>query len=476
MLFSGGSQNRAGLRTPAKQALHWGHSMKRISLAAAIVLAAALGGARGADSAAVERGRLVIERRVFLPAAWLPTAYDEAWRQWSPLVKDRPEPYGAVFREHYGLHPAPFDNGPYPMGLRQGRGRAGRALTTDCLLCHGGSILGKSYVGLGNAALDVQAFFEDMSKASGGRGKLPFTFSNSRGTSEAGGMAVFLLSFRNPDLSQRFLPLDLGLRDDLCEDVPAWWLLKKKRTMYHTGTGNARSVRSLMQFMLVPGNDLATMEREEPAFRDLQAYLLSLEAPKYPYPIDRGLAKRGEVLFNKSCARCHGTYGEDWTYPNKIVPVEVVGTDPTRFRGFSARMYAHYNRSWFAREKPGWLGDGYAALPPRGYQAPPLDGIWATAPYFHNGSVPTVYNVLNSRSRPRIFTRSFRTDATAYDAVKIGWKVQVLEHGADPDAPAYERRKVYDTTKPGRGNGGHTFGDALTEEERVAVVEYLKTL
>jgi hypothetical protein len=125
---------------------------------------------------------------------------------------------------------------------------------------------------------------------------------------------------------------------------------------------------------------------------------------------------------------------------------------------------------------PGWLADEFPARISAGYQAPPLDGIWATAPYLHNGSVPTVYELLSSKSRPRVFTRSYRTGAEEYDPAKLGWKVQVLSHGADPNAPAYEQRKIYDTTQPGRGNGGHTFGDDLTEDERMAVIEYLKTL
>jgi mono/diheme cytochrome c family protein len=452
--------------------------MSRWVLSAGLVLTCALvqAGARAEDGAAARRGRKALETRAFNPAGWSLRSYEEVWRLWGPAGAGRPEPYDAAFREHYGLHPAPFDNGKYPMGLREGSGLLGRGLATDCLLCHGGSILGHSYVGLGNASLDVQAFFEDFNRASGLSGRLPFTFSNVRGTSEAGNMAVFLLSYREPDLGQRLRRLDLGLRDDLCEDVPAWWLLNKKKTMYHGGGISARSVRTLMQFMMLPGNTRAVFEREEATFADIQAYLRSLEAPKYPYPIDRALARRGEALFNRHCARCHGTYGEDWTYPNRIVPLEEIGTDPTRARGFTARWGDYYNRSWFAHEKPGWLADGYGVAETGGYQAPPLDGLWATAPYFHNGSVPTVYHVLNSKARPRIFTRSYRTDADAYDPVKLGWKVQVLPNGPDPRLPAYERRKVYDTTQPGRGNGGHTFGDGLSEEERWAVIEYLKTL
>ncbi len=111
-----------------------------------------------------------------------------------------------------------------------------------------------------------------------------------------------------------------------------------------------------------------------------------------------------------------------------------------------------------------------------GYQAPPLDGVWATAPYLHNGSVPTLYDMLNSKSRPKIFTRSFKTGVEDYDQIKVGWKVRELGKPAPANATPYERRRVYDTAQPGRGNQGHTFGDRLTEEERRAVIEYLKTL
>ena len=55
-------------------------------------------------------------------------------------------------------------------------------------------------------------------------------------------------------------------------------------------------------------------------------------------------------------------------------------------------------------------------------------------------------------------------------------KVKVLEKSPDPKSPGYELRKVYDTSRKGLSNAGHTYGDDLTEAERLAVVEYLKTL
>jgi hypothetical protein len=431
--------------------------------------------ALASERSPAERGKQALLGRAFTPAMFSLASYDEAWRCWETGGM-KPHDYDRAFRQRYGLHPAPYDNGKYPMGLRESFSLLlGKGLTSDCLMCHGGSIAGKSYIGLGNTSLDFQALFEDLSKASHGPARPPFTFCNVRGTSEAASMAVYLLGFREPDLTVRYPRRDLDLSPNLCEDVPAWWLLKKKKTMYHTGGSGARSVRTLMSFMLHPFNSPKTFEQEEATFKDIQAYILSLEAPKYPFSIDHALAKKGEGLFNETCARCHGTYGANWTYPNRVVPLEVIGTDRTRHDGVTRKWGDYYNKSWFAHEKTP-DGNGYPVRPTDGYQAPPLDGIWATAPYFHNGSAPTVYDVLNSKTRPRRFTRSYRTDQDAYDTSKVGWKVQLLEQPADANLPPYERRKIYDTTLPGRSNGGHTFGDDLTEAERLAVIEYLKTL
>ncbi len=427
-----------------------------------------------AEPTPAERGEKALLGRHFVPPNIPMTAYDNLWRAWG--AKEKPENFGPALLERYGLHPAPYPNDGYPMGLRPVQGFFGKALSTDCLICHGGSIAGTSYVGLPNSTLDFQALTEDVAAVQGLPPRTPFRFSNVRGTTEAGAFAVFLMGLREPDLRLRPKRLDFGLRDDLCEDPPAWWLLKKKKTMYHTGGADARSVRSLMQFMLSPLNLPESFVREEETFRDVQAYLLSLKPPKYPLPVDGGLARAGEGLFRENCARCHGTYGDRATYPNRVVPIDEIGTDPTRLNGFRKEYVEYYNRSWFAREEAGWFADEFRSRPPTGYQAPPLDGVWATAPYFHNGSVPTVYHVLNSKARPRTYTRSFRTDLEAYDADKLGWKVRVLEKGPDETVPAFERRKVYDTTQPGRGNGGHPFGDDLSEDERRAVIEYLKTL
>jgi hypothetical protein len=450
--------------------------MSRWPFAVALLFFWGLATARGDDPLAVERGRKALLGRNFTGVMWSESAYANAWKRWDHAPTEKPTDYSAAAMRYYGLHPAPFENHGYPMGLREASGLLGKGLGTDCMLCHAGSILGESHIGLGNTSLDIHALFEDLHKLSGRPGGLPFTFSNVRGTSEAASMSVYLMGYRNADLSLHLPARKLGLRDDMCDDVPAWWLLKKKKTMYHTGSTDSRSVRSLMQFMLLPQNLRGTFEKDEATFRDIQAYILSLEAPKYPYPINRELACTGETLFKQNCAKCHGTYGATWTYPSKIIPIDEIGTDRRRFDGVSKEFGELYNRSWFAQEKSGWLGHEYPTRATQGYLAPPLDGVWATAPYFHNGSAPTLYHVLNSKARPRIFTRTFRTDAEAYDAVNVGWKVEVLERGSTGSMSPYRQRFIYDTTQPGRGNGGHSYGDAFTDTQRRAVIEYLKTL
>ncbi|MDX2038063.1 MAG: c-type cytochrome [Isosphaeraceae bacterium] len=421
------------------------------------------------DPASVERGRAAITGRGFLEPAWSDSAYREASRSWKS--EDRfPEDHDAAFRLRYGLHPAPFPNDGLPMGLRKGVKKDGTktGIQVDCLSCHGGSIGGTSYVGLGNSTLDMKAMFDDLNRAEGRPAPFSyFTVNSARGTVNAGMFSAVLLSLRNSDLSMRRFPL--ALKATLPElDTPPWWNLAKKSTMYYDGRTDARSARSLMQFLLGE-KSLTELKELEPTFEDIQAYLRSLKPPRYPFPIDEPLADRGRVVFEKNCSKCHGTYGANPTYPNEIIPLDVIGTDPERARGLSKELVAHYNTTWLGEELP-------SDLEMIGYQAPPLDGVWATAPYLHNGSVPTVRALLNSKERPRKFLRPPSTDLEHYDSKQLGWKSEEISAPLPETTTPFRSRFLYDTSRFGLGNGGHTFGDRLSEDERTAVIEYLKTL
>jgi hypothetical protein len=200
---------------------------------------------------------------------------------------------------------------------------------------------------------------------------------------------------------------------------------------------------------------------------DVLAFIYSIQAPKYPKPIDEPLAKKGKVIFENLCSDCHGTYGKDEQYPNLLIPESNVGTDSmlnnSNFQ--YSNMIDWYNKSWFSK------GDHPAMLTPfNGYIAPPLDGVWITAPYFHNGSVPTIEAVLNSKLRPKYWSKenagNIQSDSGNYNYDNLGWKYKAN------DGPG--NKFIYNTTLPGYGNYGHNFGDKLTDGERKSVIEYLK--
>ena len=154
-----------------------------------------------------------------------------------------------------------------------------------------------------------------------------------------------------------------------------------------------------------------------------------------------------------------------------MVALDEVGTD--RWIAEVATTNTDRFLGWF---EDSWYADGGGALlsPAPGYIAPPLDGVWATAPYLHNGSVPTIDALLDSPSRPAYWTRTF--DSRDYDADAVGWHFTALDHGKDDESDSSLRARIYDTTQPGYSNAGHTFGDALDDASRAAVLEYLKTL
>jgi len=359
-----------------------------------------------AENSPGERGQDIMFHRSLNPAVWSMKTYETVWKQWG--VPAKPANYAEAFMDRYGLHAAPFDNGGRPMGLMESKTILGaKGIVNNCLLCHAGTIAGQTIIGLGNASLDLQSLFEDLSTVDGTPLQVPFDFSYVRGTIDPINPTKFLLQFRDENLNLQ-KPASLPLGRDVCSDPPAWWLIKRKQTRDWTGVVDARSNRIDMVNLLTPFNSGGYIRKQEGAFADIAAYLLTIPSPKYPFAVDAGLAARGQQLFTQNCAKCHGSYGSGGRYPNQIVPLETIGTDPLLAEASTEALVERLNKSWLAREI-GADGAPITFAHNLAYQAPPLDGIWATAPYFHNGSVPTVYHVLNSKARPKIHTRSYKT-------------------------------------------------------------------
>jgi RoxA-like, cytochrome c-like len=232
--------------------------------------------------------------------------------------------------------------------------------------------------------------------------------------------------------------------------------------------------------------------------------------------IDRDKAKVGKALFMEHCASCHNAWPYRWSEPNKygkrfilvgLTPQSYVGTEPQLFTLRPLAITGELSKFLPPefRDKPllepfifsGLLGAearktairklqltqaqevelyGYRELPTprppdRVYKAAPRDGVWATPPFLHNGSVPNLYEMLIPAAER---TKKFYLGGD-FDPVKVGL-----------DTTATSGTFLLDTTLLGNSNAGHSFQDGprgdgivgplLTDDQRWALVEYLKSI
>jgi hypothetical protein len=232
-------------------------------------------------------------------------------------------------------------------------------------------------------------------------------------------------------------------------DFPALWNMRARQpgglhwdglnTSLHevflnSGIGNGATARTI---------DIPSLDRTE-------AWVMDLRPAPYPFPIDAVLAAQGQRIFASTCADCHAAGGGKVNQP---IPQAWVGTDRNRLDSWTdAAMNAflaldHYSWRYTHFRRTG------------GYVATPLDGIWARAPYLHNGSVPNLDALLRPPAqRPVLFGRG----SARYDPARVGF--------------ASDRGRRYDTRLPGNSAQGHLWGTTLAEPERRALLEYLKTL
>lgn len=298
-------------------------------------------------------------------------------------------------------------------------------------------------------------------------GSLFMPLGTTVGTTNAVMFGVALMHYRDDDLNLHpdRLPPAMTHHD---HDAPPWWNTSRKKRLYSDNFA-PRGHRALMQFLASKENGPEKFREWEDDFCHIEAYINSLEPPKYPYSIDSALIEQGRGVFNDTCADCHGTYGTDGTYPEQIIPLADIGTDPVRLRALSVRHRKNYESNWI--NQFGLRGPVIAD--PGGYLAPPLDGIWASAPYFHNGSVPTLWHVLHPTERPVVWKRQ---SSDSYDQQRVGLSVNVFDQLPIAIRDASARRRYFDTRKFGKSATGHDFPEVLSEAERRAVLEYLKTL
>ena len=386
-------------------------------------------------------------------------------------------------------------------------------MNLNCLYCHGASFDGELVLGLGNPTRDftggigggispdtveplipllgfteaeqnnTQKMLQTM-RAMQGR-----TETLTVGNNPADSLAAVLIEHRNPDTlawSEEPLLSVVFYGDDgqpladarFTSDPPPWWRAHKKNALFYNGMTRGDHRGTMAAAAAICVDNVPEAERVDRLFVDIQAFVESVRAPSYPRAIDQELATEGRGLFQVSCAGCHGTYAEDSqadeldTYPNLLIPLDIVRTDPVIAEvgtKHAADVFEIYNSTFYGSVTRLEPGDPFP-----GYTPPPLDGVWATAPFLHNASVPTIELVLNSEARPKYWKR-VDYDSTNFDENALGWPYVEVPY-AQADAPPEEQKFIYDTTRWSQSNQGHTFGDHFTPEERHAVIEYLKTL
>jgi len=189
----------------------------------------------------------------------------------------------------------------------------------------------------------------------------------------------------------------------------------------------------------------------------LLQYLRAKQPPKFPFPIDAQKAQAGKAVFDRVCAGCHAS-----EKTGTRLPLSAVNTDRGRLDSWSKEAAIASNK---VVRGMGIERKGLVEANPEGYNAVFLDGLWLRAPYLHNGSVPTLRDLLKpAAERPKVFWRGY----DVYDPVNLGF----ISRGPEAERAG---TKLDVTTKSG-GNEGHEFGTTLPAGEREALLEYLKTL
>jgi hypothetical protein len=243
-------------------------------------------------------------------------------------------------------------------------------------------------------------------------------------------------------------------------DMPPIWNMKAHDGFaYHWDGLNSKIHEVVLSSAIGDGSTLKSIDLD--GLKRVEEFILNLPAPKYPFPIDDAKADKGAAIYQQKCAECHAF---DGARTGKIAKVDEVGTDGERHRLWTDDAAAHYNA--YAKGYP-WKFNNFVGTdgPDGGYVNVPLDAVWLRAPYLHNGSVPSLRDLLKKPAdRPKEFWRG----NDLYDPIAVGF-----------DSYSDEARKAgthYETNQKGNGNGGHIFGTDLPEDQKDALVEYLKKL
>lgn len=252
-------------------------------------------------------------------------------------------------------------------------------------------------------------------------------------------------------------------------DFPSIWNQKPREGMdlHWDGDNDSVDERNLSA-SLGAGVTPVTVDHER--LRRVREWIWTLEPPRYPFAVDQALVQKGAPLYQQHCVQCHagaefrsGTFDPkahpDWKV-GRVEPIDRIQTDRHRLDSytftFALNQYGLYPASAYQFRH---------FRKTNGYANQPLDAIWLRGPFLHNGSVPTLRDLLDApEQRPARFYRGY----DVFDQEKVGFV---------SDVPAANGQvfTTYDTTIPGNSNAGHVYGTGLSVDDKRAIVEYMKT-
>jgi hypothetical protein len=238
---------------------------------------------------------------------------------------------------------------------------------------------------------------------------------------------------------------------------PLWNRAARKGHQLHWDGLNDSLTEVILSGAIGDGATPKTLPYDD--LKRMEAWLQYLPPPRYPFEINAELAAKGEPLFQRLCADCHAPHG---SRIGQVIPIAELGTDNHRLGMWSQEAANRYNNY---PTHASWRFEHFKKQ--NGYVAVPLDGLWLRAPYLHNGSVPTLEDLLEpAAKRPSEFYRGY----DVYDRKKVGF----VHEGEEAKRAGF----LYRTSVEGNGNAGHegkAYGTTLSAEEKQALVEYLKT-
>jgi mono/diheme cytochrome c family protein len=258
----------------------------------------------------------------------------------------------------------------------------------------------------------------------------------------------------------------LGMIDDGTignSDMQAVWNLDARERIRPTAPFHWDGLNTSLREVIISsalGDGAVAAEFSFDSMARIERFLRKATPPPSPHRPDTAAVERGKAVYAAQCAECHGADGKRTL---TVIPAQEVGTDIHRLR-----MWTEAARDTYNRYRKGYDWGFRSFQKTDGYIAEPHTGLWLSGPYLHNGSVPTLRDLLAPPSqRPAGFVRG----SDVVDGTKGGF----VSPACDPRIPP-KQGFCYDTRLAGNGNGGHLYGTTLGENEKADLLAYLLTL